>query len=645
MAESIFIIQKKAEEGDATCQHEMGVNYQYGYGVPVSKQKSLKWFLKAAENGNADSMRALGIIYESGSGVEQDLRKAFEYFERAVKAGNLKSLQNLADYYKDGIVVERNLDKARDLLESFFIRLEKSALENDPDAMFRLGDFYQNGCELLGIPVNLQQAAKWYEKAADLGNMYAQNSLGILCYLGIGVPKNYRKAAQLYQKAADQGDATALYNLAGCYRLGRGVEQDDEQAAACNQQAANMDMAEAQSELAGMYYRGSGVEQDYNMAVYWYKRAIANGYANAYYGLGCCYYGGKGVEKDFQEAFRLFEVGAKRGDRLCLEAVAECCIDGIGTAPDHARARRILEAICNENEDNQENSRFDAIEHESDDMSFWYNPLDEHVCSYYAKAHYLLGKLIYADKDEEGDSPSKAIAYLRMAEKLGYADDGVPPKELISQIVEETERNSTSDATDCYVEVRENKGKGERFLVVLHHADGTESVVSFKGRNKFVYILALLIAYEGKSVYGLTTSHFSYMRDDLTQMAEDSCVNTDNYAEWIDEFVYAEKPEAQSMRRQEDMETMGYCSLNAYRYSNAFSGANRAIKASCISADEYEIFRLRSTGGRSAITTMSMEPSQIEIPTSLQSYLNCLPTQKELSDYRPKQAKWLPVKE
>ena len=37
MEENVFEIQKKAENGEAYYQHEMGVNYQYGYGVPMDK--------------------------------------------------------------------------------------------------------------------------------------------------------------------------------------------------------------------------------------------------------------------------------------------------------------------------------------------------------------------------------------------------------------------------------------------------------------------------------------------------------------------------------------------------------------------------------------------------------------------------------
>ena len=643
MEENIYEIQKKAENGDAYCQHEMGVNFHYGYGVPVDKQKSLEWFQKAAGNGNSESMRALGIIYENGIGVGQDLKKAFDYFQQGVDAGNVKSMQKLAWYFEEGVVVEKDIGKAKELYERFFIELQKKAFGGDVDAMYRMGDIYQFGLPLLNIPVYYQQAAEWYEKAANKGNMHAQTSIGLLYYFGLGVPKNYTKSAEWYKKAAEQGDALATYNLAGCYRLGRGVEQNDEMAATYNQKAANMDMPEAQAELAGMYYLGTGVEQDYTMAVHWFKRAVANGYEYAYYGLGCCYYDGSGVEKNRKEAFRLFELGEKRGDRYCTMAVAECCIEGQGTSTDGVRAMRILENICGEHKDNQEETRVVDINHENELINFWYNPLDEKLMPYYAKAYYLLGTLYYAGKGPDGPNPTKAIAMLRMADRLGYEGDGMSPEDLISKIVGEAEKKDIQDATDCYVEVREHKGKGERYDVMIHHADGTETPVKFVGRNKFIYLLALLIAHEGKSVAPLSTAHFSYMRDSLAEMAETLRVNTTSYSEWIDEFVYAETDEAKDLRDSPGHEGKCYCSPSSYRYSNAYSGANRAVKSAC-NRDEYELFMLRSSGGRYAVTGVPLDVSQIELPDSLMDYLDELPTQKEISGIKVSGTKWLSIK-
>lgn len=658
MAENIYEIQKKAENGDAYCQHEMGVNFHYGYGVPVDKQKSLEWFQKAAGNGNSESMRALGIIYENGIGVGQDLKKAFDYFQQGVDAGNVKSMQKLAWYFEEGVVVEKDIGKAKELYERFFIELQKKAFGGDVDAMYRMGDIYQFGLPLLNIPVFYQQAAEWYEKAANKGNMHAQTSIGLLYFFGLGVPKNYTKSAEWYKKAAEQGDALATYNLAGCYRCGRGVEQNDEMAATYNQKAANMDMPEAQAELAGMYYLGTGVEQDYTMAVHWFKRAVANGYEYAYYGLGCCYYDGRGVEKNRKEAFRLFELGEKRGDRHCTMAVAECCIEGQGTSTDGVRAMRILENICGEHKDNQEETRVVDINHENELIYFWYNPLDEKLMPYYAKAYYLLGTLYHSGKGAGGANPTKAVAMLRMADRLGYEGDGMAPEDLISKIVGEAEKKDIQDATDCYVEVREyeakervrmrKRGRGQKikhdiYDVVLHHADGSESVVNFMGRNQFLYVLALMIAYEGKSVAPLSTAHFAYIREELADMAKALMVDTDSYEEWIDEFVYAEKDEAMDLRDSPGHKGQCYCTPSSSRYSNAYSGANRAIRNAC-KGDEFEMFRLRSTGGRYAVVGLALDPAQIVLPDSLGGYLDELPTHNEITGFKVDGYRWLSIK-
>jgi hypothetical protein len=278
---------------------------------------------------------------------------------------------------------------------------------------------------------------------------------------------------------------------------------------------------------------------------------------------------------------------------------------------------------------------------------FLRNPLDEEDLPLYAKAYYLLATLYYSGSGTDKNT-GESIRLLRMADRLGYTNEEKPEEtaeKFLSKVIQESEKEDISDTVDCYVEVREDSHKGERYQVVLHHADGEESVVRFQGRNKFLYLLALLVGHEGKSVNGLTTKHFSYMRDDLSDMASDVRVDTKSYEEWIDEFIYAEDENAQSMRRAEQFQTLGYCSYNPYRYSNAFSGANRAIKACCLTNEEFETFKLRSTGGRSAVTTISLDSSQIELPNSLQVYLDCLPTQKEIANYRPKASVWLPVKE
>ena len=70
------------------------------------------------------------------------------------------------------------------------------------------------------------KAAKWYQLAAEQGDVYAQLNLGMMYYRGEGVPQVYKEAAKWYQMAAEQGNANAQYLLGVMYDIGRGVRQD-----------------------------------------------------------------------------------------------------------------------------------------------------------------------------------------------------------------------------------------------------------------------------------------------------------------------------------------------------------------------------------------------------------------------------------
>ena len=73
------------------------------------------------------------------------------------------------------------------------------------------------------------QAAESYRKAAEQGDVHAQESLGSAYENGRGVGKNYVEAANWYRKAAEHGGKAAArgqYRLAECYRDGIGVQQD-----------------------------------------------------------------------------------------------------------------------------------------------------------------------------------------------------------------------------------------------------------------------------------------------------------------------------------------------------------------------------------------------------------------------------------
>ena len=78
--------------------------------------------------------------------------------------------------------------------------------------------FFGRGCT-----VDYNQALYWYHKAADEGNMYSMNSIGVCYQEGKGVPQSDEQATSWFRQAAEAGNPQGAYNLAECYFEGRGI--------------------------------------------------------------------------------------------------------------------------------------------------------------------------------------------------------------------------------------------------------------------------------------------------------------------------------------------------------------------------------------------------------------------------------------
>jgi hypothetical protein len=63
-----------------------------------------------------------------------------------------------------------------------------------------LGNLYYKG---LGKEKDYGKAKKYYELAADQGNVHAQNNLGFIYKDGLGVEQDYGAAKKYFEKAAD----------------------------------------------------------------------------------------------------------------------------------------------------------------------------------------------------------------------------------------------------------------------------------------------------------------------------------------------------------------------------------------------------------------------------------------------------------
>jgi TPR repeat protein len=78
--------------------------------------------------------------------------------------------------------------------------------------MVALGGMYSLGVN--GADPNEEEAARWFQKAADHDSPAALFDLGTLYESGRGVPKSLDKAKELYRRAAALGNREAQKRLA-----------------------------------------------------------------------------------------------------------------------------------------------------------------------------------------------------------------------------------------------------------------------------------------------------------------------------------------------------------------------------------------------------------------------------------------------
>ena len=284
-----------------------------GYAAMTGLQSTQKNAEQYYEEGNYQE--ALAAYREDGD---------TENVERVLQA-----MYDLAGNYKDGKNgVEKNEEEA---LRYFKLVAEDESAEDGivENACFYLGYImYHNDTEK-----DDAEAATWFEKAIEKGNVNAITYLGSMYGDGKGVTQDYEKAIELYKQAADTGEDYAMNNLGRIYEYGeRGQEINLEEALKWYKLAAEKNHDDAQESVerveqalqketesdrstektAEQYYE----EGNYEEALTAYREAgdteNVERVLQAMFDQAENYKDGKnGVEKNEEEAIRYYELVAE----------------------------------------------------------------------------------------------------------------------------------------------------------------------------------------------------------------------------------------------------------------------------------------------------------------------------------------------
>ena len=156
--------------------------------------------------------------------------------------------------------------------------LRAAALKGDPAAAYEVGVRFAEG---KGVAPDLDQAAKWYDRAAQAGVVPALFRLGTFYEKGLSVKKDVEIARRYYLQAAERGSAKAMHNLAVLDADGGGKGANYKSASIWFRKAADRGVADSQFNLGILYARGIGVEQNLAESFKWFSLAAAQGDADA----------------------------------------------------------------------------------------------------------------------------------------------------------------------------------------------------------------------------------------------------------------------------------------------------------------------------------------------------------------------------
>jgi localization factor PodJL len=156
--------------------------------------------------------------------------------------------------------------------------LRAAALKGDATAAYEIGTRFAEG---KGVASNLEEAAKWFDRAAQAGVVPAVFRLGTFYEKGLSVKRDVDIARRYYQQAAERGSAKAMHNLAVLDADGGGKGANYKSASVWFRKAADRGVADSQFNLGILYARGIGVEQNLAESFKWFSLAAAQGDADA----------------------------------------------------------------------------------------------------------------------------------------------------------------------------------------------------------------------------------------------------------------------------------------------------------------------------------------------------------------------------
>ncbi|KAI3321544.1 hypothetical protein HD806DRAFT_537215 [Xylariaceae sp. AK1471] len=220
--------KRAATLGDTPAMYKVGMILLKGLlGQPKNPREAIGWLKRAAERAdpeNPHALHELGLLYESAQPndvIIRDEAYALQLFEQAAHLGYKFSQYRLGCVYEYG-TMGCPIDTRQSIMW-----YSRAATQEEHQSELALSGWYLTGSEGV-LQQSDTEAYLWARKAATAGLAKAEYAMGYFTEVGIGVPANLEDAKRWYWRAAAQDFPKARERLEDLKRSGRNAPRPRE---------------------------------------------------------------------------------------------------------------------------------------------------------------------------------------------------------------------------------------------------------------------------------------------------------------------------------------------------------------------------------------------------------------------------------
>lgn len=321
----INLLSQSANLGYVQALNDLGDLYFNGELAPKHMGKAYEYFLKASQNGSGYGSYSCGFILMKGSAdIPRDIEKGLSMFRLAVDQNYKAATRDLARYYYSLETEEDN----RKALDYYLQYIEYNP--KDTDTLLHIGLIYESG---LGVPLNIDLARRYYERAAEQDETgMAYNFLGGTYMNDEETENNERKAVHYFQKAIELGNTNAMFRISYYLHNGKGgLQVDIPREIELLTEASKRGNHQATYRLGLLFEDNeSGMAQNLELSVKYFQLAADNGILAAINKMGELYLFGEVIPANLTKAISCFTAASEQGYGKASYWLGRLHTDGIG---------------------------------------------------------------------------------------------------------------------------------------------------------------------------------------------------------------------------------------------------------------------------------------------------------------------------